>query len=391
MDKHVINNQLDAWLQGIYSEIEFWNKYIGERGWKYKNKWEITIDSKRRFVLENDIPEECRGSEYSFIDVGSGPFSRCGFITDKVKLNHCAVDPLAEAYKMLKNRYGVNNGINLRTGFVELLDKEFEPNTFDLVHMSNSLDHSFDAVMGIYQLVRICKIGGKVILRHKQNEAFNGKYEGLHQWNLYVDLNSNMFTVWRADERYIINKILSDYAVIKCLEDPIEPDLFYRVEIIKKKDVVIPQNDIYEKMLLKIYNYMLFVIANDVFKEVNSPKTIFIENNIKALNDIQKNELEELFHNNGWNNVAIYGLGKLGIELYNLFDETDIKVVKAIDEREVEYRGIKTIRPSIIDDWNNVDIVIVTVFSGVGQIKSNLRYYGYNGKVATIETILEVL
>ena len=86
--------------------------------------------------------------EIQFIDVGSGPFSRCGIATEKVKLEGIAVDPLADIYTILKKKNGLENGIDLRIGFVELLDKQFEKNIFDLVHMSNALDHSFDPVFG---------------------------------------------------------------------------------------------------------------------------------------------------------------------------------------------------------------------------------------------------
>lgn len=45
--------------------------------------------------------------------------------------------------------------------------------SFDVVHMSNALDHCFDPIFGLMQLISVCKIGGKVILRHNENEALN--------------------------------------------------------------------------------------------------------------------------------------------------------------------------------------------------------------------------
>lgn len=63
-----------------------------------------------------------------------------------------AIDPLAEVYKLLKEKNNLDNDVLLQTGFVEALDSQYPENSFDMVHMSNSLDHSFDVIMGIYQL-----------------------------------------------------------------------------------------------------------------------------------------------------------------------------------------------------------------------------------------------
>lgn len=162
---------LSAWMSGLQSEINFWNYYFQNEGGIYFSGFDDAVSKNKVFTLEDDIPTQMYGEKYKFIDVGSGPLSRCGRITDKVQLDAVYVDPLAYAYKNIMDKCNVDNGNRLKSGFVELLSKQFEPNTFDMVHMSNSLDHSFSAVDGIYQLLNICKIGGKVILRHTENEA----------------------------------------------------------------------------------------------------------------------------------------------------------------------------------------------------------------------------
>ena len=71
-------NYLNKWLTGIEEELNFWNDYMDTQGDIYQ------------------------GKEFKFIDVGSGPFSRCGKITEKVNMNFTAADPLAEAYNIMK-------------------------------------------------------------------------------------------------------------------------------------------------------------------------------------------------------------------------------------------------------------------------------------------------
>jgi len=55
----------------------------------------------------------------------------------------------------LKKENHLENGINLESGFVELLDRKYPENSFDIVHMSNALDHSFNPVIEIAQLLYI--------------------------------------------------------------------------------------------------------------------------------------------------------------------------------------------------------------------------------------------
>lgn len=387
VEERDMENQLNRWLQGIYSEIGFWDRYIREKGGVWKDGWEQATVKNRVFELEDDIPEDKIGQEYDFVDIGSGPFSRVGIATDKVKLNHCAVDPLAEVYKSLKKRNNLENGINLRTGFVELLDKEFSANSFDLIHMSNSLDHSFDALLGIYQLINICRIGGKIILRHRLDEAVYEKYEGFHQWNLYVDIESNIFMLWRADEKYIINDLFSEYVDIKCMKDPIE-EIFYRVELVKKKDIQIPPNDMYDRMLSKIYEFMLSVIAHDVYKNVNSPKELFIEENIQRLESYTEKEMGETLHKKEFKKVALYGMGRLGKKLYDCIIETGVEITLLLDERELTYKSHKTVKVADCNNWD-IDAVIVTVFSGFDQICKDIKDSGFNGQILSIDAVMD--
>jgi hypothetical protein len=207
-----------------------------DEGGIYFFDYQSRTESKRIFSLENDIPEEKIGKPYKFVDIGSGPFSNVGSITDKVYLDALYVDPLASVYNMVKNRYDLNDTMKLQTGFVELLIKNFEPNSFDMVHMSNALDHSFSPIDGIYQLLNICKIGGKVVLRHAENEAVNENYQGLHQWNLSLHNKEKSFIIWRDDERYDVCEIFSEYADIYLYPDEIEKEdrwIYNKVVLIK--------------------------------------------------------------------------------------------------------------------------------------------------------------
>ena len=88
---------LIKWSSGIQDELVFWNNFIANEGGQFFWGFEKTTSSNRRFELDEDIPAELYGKELKFIDVGAGPFSRCGKVTEKVRLNAISVDPLAYA------------------------------------------------------------------------------------------------------------------------------------------------------------------------------------------------------------------------------------------------------------------------------------------------------
>ena len=126
---------LDKWLEGVPSEVKFWNTYMASRGATGSHNWEEVISADRPFRLEEDLERAAT----RFLDAGSGPFSRCGFKTSRTALSFVAVDALAPAYARLKQMYGIVSGMQPQFGFTEILSDIFPPESFDIVHMSNSL------------------------------------------------------------------------------------------------------------------------------------------------------------------------------------------------------------------------------------------------------------
>lgn len=107
----------------------------------------------------------------------------------------------------------------------------------------------FDPLIGIYQMLRICKINGKVILRHHENEAVNERYEGFHKWNLSLKTEPGKFIIWNQDAKYDINELFKQYMTI-VLESDIVEDIsgwtYNKVIMTKVQDVEIPSNPYFE-------------------------------------------------------------------------------------------------------------------------------------------------
>ena len=220
---------LERWLEGIESELEFWRHYIETKGKEWNTDWDDLISDDRPFSLDEYLISE----ETKFLDVGSGPFSSCGIKSNQTKLKIYAVDPLAYIYKEIKNKNKIKTGITPDFAFVENLNEKFGINEFDIVHMRNSLDHAFNPLIGILQMLSICKIGGRIILQHVRNEAENENYYGFHQWNLCI--NDSEFIIWRLGIKYNVTEILKEYVEFTIKDNP--SGHLFTVLLIKKQDI----------------------------------------------------------------------------------------------------------------------------------------------------------
>lgn len=238
------------WLEGIKPEIQFWDKLISTKGESINAKeiFELRMSPFTRFSLE----DECESKIVDFCDVGSGPFSNIGYCTEQIQLNITAVDPLARAYHILKDKYNIISPIQPITGMVELLDCIFERNSFDIVHMSNSLDHCYDPLEGIYQMLNVCKMGGKIILRHNENEAEKEKYKGFHQWNIH--LNEKNLIIWKDNYFIDVGKEIGDFATIETAkmkeENILEDTWLHNYFVIRKTNEEIPVGK-YKKYIIR--------------------------------------------------------------------------------------------------------------------------------------------
>ncbi|MCL2115516.1 MAG: hypothetical protein FWH29_04770 [Methanobrevibacter sp.] len=264
IDENLYREYLDKWFEGIEYEIHFWQFYIENKGKCYDSNFDDVIKNTLPFDYEEIITKK----ETKFLDVGSGPFS-CGLKTDLTKFEAYAVDPLAYIYKSLKKKYNISSGITPEFAMVERLNAKFKSNEFDIVHMQNALDHSFNPLLGIYSMIDVCKIGGKIILHHKENEAETENYRGFHQWN--VSIKNSEFIIWRPGTELNVTKILEDYVDVISIGKK-KPYDTIKIILVKNKDIMrsqITQQSyiLEEKVFEKISEYMV----NNVYKSGKRP------------------------------------------------------------------------------------------------------------------------
>lgn len=201
------------WETNLNTEIDFWDRYLKTGGLEWKEGFEERMNSQTR--LEPHIEKLLPMDEVFILDVGAGPLTCLGKISEGRCVNLTAVDPLAATYDKLLAKYRLNPPIKTIYGKAENLLDIFSKNRFDLVHARNCIDHSFDPLRAFRQMVEVAKPGGFVIALHEINEGENEGYVGLHQWNFFTE-NGDFLIGNREGKTINVSAELKDQAEVKC-------------------------------------------------------------------------------------------------------------------------------------------------------------------------------
>lgn len=193
---------------GMRDEIRFWDQDIAK---KY-----VTLNGRPPSTegLEPaaaDTPLQgtfvqllawTNGPVLRILNVGSGPFTRVGKTIPGRTVEVTAVDPLSEEYKKLYTKHAVRPPVIPVEGAGETLRQLFPADHFHFAHANNCLDHGFDPVESVTQMVQVVKPGGYVYLRHEVNVAETAGYMGMHQWNFHLDGNGDFII---RDKKRVVN------------------------------------------------------------------------------------------------------------------------------------------------------------------------------------------
>lgn len=227
----------ENWLSGIAEEIRYWRNYIGTGGGDYPDDFvfRLRADSyidERDGILAERL-EAIGTPEVNVLDVGSGPLTNLGKQLRRAKANLYPCDPLADVYGWLLDRSGVTPPVRTRFADVENLSMYFAPDGFDAVHCANALDHSYDPLGGILEMLRVLHPRGFIQLGHFENEAEHERYDGLHQWN-FTERDGD-FVIWNRDVEHSLRGIGGEFLEVSTRRIPVAGNRDWILVHIRKK------------------------------------------------------------------------------------------------------------------------------------------------------------
>ncbi len=205
--------QLTAWLDGIDYEINFWSEWMKTGGGQWASDFTGRQNPERPVdpVLFDGMDTS---QTQKVLDVGAGPATFFGYRLNGKPIELSACDPLAPQYDAMAKKHGVTWPVVTASGFAEDLSAFYPRNTFDMVVCRNALDHSFDPIRGMEEMLLVLKNGGRVNLIHYANEAEEGNYVGFHQWNF--DVVEDRPIVWNKNSHVDLIERFSDCADVWC-------------------------------------------------------------------------------------------------------------------------------------------------------------------------------
>lgn len=164
-------------LHGIYHELNFWRGFVKtERflhGWVGKGK----TPELQQYVAEfiKSVPHE------KVADVGSGVVSILNGLVPVTP-----IDPLGELYQLVFDYRAHKLAHPLPYPAEEIP----AINTFDIVHCSNAIDHTQRPLLAYESMMGAVKPGGYLIIQGFENEGTHENWQGFHQHDIYVQMES---------------------------------------------------------------------------------------------------------------------------------------------------------------------------------------------------------
>ncbi len=208
-----------TWETGRSSEITFWRRVLTTRGGEWPQDYLNRRDPALR--LDPNITRRFPETQHLLrvLDVGAGPMTLLGKVWPGHRVELTAVDALASEYDQVLEECGVVPLVRTRLCESERLLEALPRDRFDVVYAQNTLDHSYQPLEAISQMIAVARPGGLVMMGHNTDEAEREQYQGFHQWNFRVE--GEDLIVWNRSGRASLRAAIGARAeVVELGPDP---------------------------------------------------------------------------------------------------------------------------------------------------------------------------
>ncbi|MEZ5988751.1 MAG: hypothetical protein R3F30_06445 [Planctomycetota bacterium] len=176
-------DRYERWCSGIGDELDYWRGALADPASEVRQRF----DPLRLFRDPELVTHLARGGRLRVLDVGAGPITNLGYLHPDVLIHITAIDALADEFHALLlelDLWPPVVTIGLRG---EELDRVLPAQVFDAAYCTNALDHCFDPLGVIDNMLRSVRVGGVVSMLHFVDEGSFEDHRGLHQWDLRLE------------------------------------------------------------------------------------------------------------------------------------------------------------------------------------------------------------
>jgi SAM-dependent methyltransferase len=180
-------NAREVWESRLQSEMNYWKDQIrrqDSKAWHADYAIRLDPDAPLQDLIAKHIDRTV--SVNKILDVGAGPLTsvnkKCGFC----EISITAVDPLADFYNDILARREITPPVRTEMGWGERLVEQFGENQFDITYSRNAIDHSYDPIKCVDEMIKVTKKNHYVIVEVNERSGTLEDWKGLHQWNFFV-------------------------------------------------------------------------------------------------------------------------------------------------------------------------------------------------------------
>ena len=185
-----------VWKKLLPDEKAYWERWLED---KSNKSFMFRLDPKSKIQDWLAVYLNTELKVNRILDVGSGPLSNIGKQCEFCDLEIVCCDVLADEYRELLLNHEIKPPFEIRKAEGERLTSVFPENEFDIVFSNNAVDHTYDAIKTIHEMIKTAKVGGFVVIQVSEKEGQRNLYRGLHQWDCYV-----------KDSRFLIKRRYMD-------------------------------------------------------------------------------------------------------------------------------------------------------------------------------------
>lgn len=203
----------------LRDEIQFWREWFVSGGLQWPEDFHERLNPNQ--PIQEHVAtyiDRIEENPVRILDVGSGPLTKLGKKHPSRELIITATDLLASRYDDLLSELGFEPLVRTIFANAERLVEQFGPNSFDIVHGQNSIDHTTHPQVAIKEMLAVCKPLGFVILYHAENEGQTEQYHQLHKWNFTCE-NGDFIIRDQRGRTTNVTRMLVAAGEVVCMRD----------------------------------------------------------------------------------------------------------------------------------------------------------------------------